>query len=128
VFGPFGSPLGSHLYDKIYIPWCHVLFARDALAEALREITRRRSLSLGAEEARREMAAVEEQIRYYDHDVNHMSLRRFVRVLRAEARLGIRTLDKHPPTRLRALRPLLAVPGLDEYLTGIVVMVAERVK
>jgi SAM-dependent methyltransferase len=126
LFGPFGSPLGSHLYEKIYVPWCHVLFPRDALAEALREIARRRAARLAAADAAAEMAHAEEQVRYYDEDVNRMSLARFARLVRAEPRLRIRAWQKHTPDKLRALSPLLGVPGLDEWLTGILVLVAEK--
>jgi SAM-dependent methyltransferase len=126
LFGPFGSPLGSHLYEKIYVPWCHVLFAREALAEAIREIARRRGARMDAEDAAEEARVAEEQIAYYDADVNRMSLRRFARLLRSEPRLAVRVWRKHTPDKLRGLSPLLRAPGLDELLTGILVVVAER--
>jgi SAM-dependent methyltransferase len=127
LFGPFGSPLGSHLYEKIYTPWCHVLFSRDALAEAVREIARRRATTMDGEGARAEIAHAEEQVRYYDEDVNRMTLAHFKRVLAAEPRLRVLVWRKHTPDKLRVLSPLLVVPGLDELLTGILVLVAEKV-
>ncbi len=127
LFGPFGSPLGSHLYEKIYLPWCHVLFSRDALAEALRAIARERAAGMNAEAAAEEIAHAEEQVRYYDEDVNRMTLTLFSRLLREEPRLRVVVWRKHTPDKLRVLTPLVAVRGLDELLTGILVLVAEKI-
>jgi ubiquinone/menaquinone biosynthesis C-methylase UbiE len=128
VFGPFASPLGSHLYETIFVPWCHVLFSRDCLAEAVREIARRRAIGHGPDIAAEEMKRAEEQIAYYDHEVNRMTLRRFRRAVRGERGLAVRAWEKRTPPRLRPLTHLLSVPGLDELLTGLLVMVAERVR
>jgi ubiquinone/menaquinone biosynthesis C-methylase UbiE len=126
VFGPWGSPLGSHLYDRIFLPWCHVLFPRDALAEALRELAARRARTLAPNAAAAELAAAESQIRYFDEDINRMTLRRFAGLLRAEPRLRILAWRKQTPRKLRALKPLLGLPGLDEFLTGLLLVVVER--
>ena len=126
VFGPWGSPLGSHLYDRIFIPWCHTIFSRDTLAEALRELARRRARGLPTPAAEAELAQAEQQIRYFDHDINRMTLARFARLLRGEPRLVVRAWQAHTPRKLQGLKPLMALPGLDEYLTGILVVVAER--
>ena len=128
MFGPFGSPLGSHLYDTIFVPWCHVVFSRDTLAEATRDIARRRAGDLDPERAREAMRRAEESMRFFDSDLNRMTLRRFRRLVRAEGRLSIRSWMKWTPPKLRMLTPLLAFPGLDEYLTGLVVVSAERIR
>jgi SAM-dependent methyltransferase len=127
VFGPFGSPLGSHLYDTIFVPWCHLLFSRDTLAEAVREIARREAV--GSEPARAEQGRLraEEQIDYFDHHLNRMTLGRFRRLLASERGLALRNWTTWTPPKLRPLSPLLRVPGLDEVLTGLLVAVAERV-
>jgi hypothetical protein len=126
VFGPFGSPLGSHLYDSIFVPWCQVLFSRDTLAEALRELARRRASGLEVAAARAEMERVEGQISYFDHHLNRMTLRRFRKLLEAQSGFTVRRWMKWTPPKLRRLSPLLRVPWLDELLTGLVVAVAER--
>lgn len=128
VFGPFGSPLGSHVYDTIFVPWCHVLFSRDTLAEAIRETARLRAKGLDEERVREVVRRGEESIRYFDNELNRMTLRRFRRMIRGEPRLAIRGWTKWTPPRLRALTPLLAIPLLDEHLTGLLVVVAERVE
>lgn len=122
IFGPFGSPLGSHLYDTIRLPWCHVLFSRDTLAEALREIEMRRERG----DSENAMGRAQEKIDYFDHELNRMSLRRFRGIVRTRRDLMIQSWRSWTPPRLRLLRPLLAIPGLDELLTGLLVMVAER--
>lgn len=126
VFGPFGSPLGSHLYDRIFVPWCHVLFSRDTLAETLRELARRRGSCLDRAGADGEMQRAEEQIAYFDHHLNRMTLRRFRQLLRDQPGMVVRRWMKWTPPKLRPLTPLLRLPGLDELLTGLLVVVAER--
>jgi ubiquinone/menaquinone biosynthesis C-methylase UbiE len=128
VFGPFGSPLGSHLYDVIFVPWCHVIFSRNSLAEAVREIARRRAAFLGPDNRADELKKAEDQIVYYDSELNHMTLRRFAQIVRAEPGLRLLAWNRWTPPKLRRLSYLLRVPGLDELLTGLLVMVAEREK
>ena len=36
LFNPWSSPRGSHLGDMLHLPWCQVLFSREALVEATR--------------------------------------------------------------------------------------------
>ncbi|HET9950635.1 MAG TPA: class I SAM-dependent methyltransferase [Candidatus Eisenbacteria bacterium] len=127
IFGPFGSPLGSHLYDTIFVPWCQMLFSRDTLAEAIREIARRRSLGLDPEGSAEAARRAEERIAYFDHELNRMTLRRFRRVVRANPSLRLLAWNLSTPPKLRLLTPLLMVPGLYELVTGLLVMVAERV-
>jgi ubiquinone/menaquinone biosynthesis C-methylase UbiE len=126
VFGPFGSPLGSHLYNRIFVPWCHLLFSRDTLAEALRELARRRGVGLDPVRAGEEAQRAEEEIAYFDNHLNRMTLRRFHKLLEDQPGLVLRRWMKWTPPKLRPLAPLLRVPGLDEVLTGLLVAVAER--
>jgi len=126
VFGPFGSPLGSHLYNSIFVPWCHLLFSRDTLADTLRELARRRGIGLDPIRAREEAQRAEEEIAYFDNHLNRMTLRRFRKLLEDQPGLVLRRWMKWTPPKLRPLAPLLRVPGLDEILTGLLVAVAER--
>jgi ubiquinone/menaquinone biosynthesis C-methylase UbiE len=126
VFGPFGSPLGSHLYGSIFVPWCHLLFSRDTLADTLRELARRRGIGLDPVRAREEAQHAEEEIAYFDNHLNRMTLRRFRKLLDDQPGLVLRRWMKWTPPKLRPLAPLLRVPGLDEILTGLLVAVAER--
>jgi hypothetical protein len=126
IFGPFGSPLGSHLYDTLFVPWCHLLFPRECLAEAIRTLAHDRAAGLSGRDREQMVNRAEEQIEYFDKELNHMTLRRFRRIVRKEPSLVLRAWRKWTPAKLRPFRPLLAVPGLDEVLTGLLVMVAER--
>jgi len=126
VFGPFGSPLGSHLYDSLFVPWCHVLFSRDTLADALRELARRRGAGLDPAAAREEMQRAEGQISYFDHHLNRMTLRRFRKLVEAQPGFTVRRWMKWTPPKLRPLSPLVRIPWLDEVLTGLLVAVVER--
>lgn len=126
VFGPFGSPLGSHLYDSLFVPWCHLMFSRDTLADTLRELARRRGKGLDPVRAQEEARRAEEQIAYFDSHLNRMTLRQFRKLLLDEPGLVLRKWMKWTPPKLRPLTPLLRIPGLDEILTGLVVAVAER--
>jgi ubiquinone/menaquinone biosynthesis C-methylase UbiE len=128
LFGPFGSPLGSHLYDSLFVPWCHVFFSRDALAEALRDIARHRHRGQGPGATHEATRWAEEKIRYFDQDLNRMTLRRFRRIVSREPGLVLRRWEKWTPPKLRAASLLVRIPGLDELLTGLLVMVAERVQ
>jgi ubiquinone/menaquinone biosynthesis C-methylase UbiE len=126
IFGPFGSPLGSHLYDTLFLPWCHLLFPRECLAEAIRTLAGGRATGLSSRDREEVMNRAEEQIEYFDKELNRMTLRRFRRIVREESSLVLRAWKKWTPAKLRPLTPLLVVPGVDEVLTGLLVMVAER--
>jgi ubiquinone/menaquinone biosynthesis C-methylase UbiE len=52
-FTPHFSPLGSHLYDYIYTPWCHLLFTRGQLQSAIRTILRERTPDAPREQTER---------------------------------------------------------------------------
>jgi ubiquinone/menaquinone biosynthesis C-methylase UbiE len=39
-FTPHYSPLGSHLYDYLYTPWCHLIFSRAQLQAGIRAVLR----------------------------------------------------------------------------------------
>jgi ubiquinone/menaquinone biosynthesis C-methylase UbiE len=121
-FTPHYSPLGSHLYDYVYTPWCHLLFTRPQLARAIREILARRDPSQSAE-------ALDERVRRimesYRRDLNHMSIRRFLRIARAVPALRVSKLVLRP-ARFTALAPLTRLPGLRELFTGFVICRLER--
>jgi SAM-dependent methyltransferase len=122
-FTPHYSPLGSHLYDYLYTPWCHLLFTRGQLQAAIRVVLARRAPEQGNE-------AIEQRVRRimesYDRDLNHMSVRRFVRTVRATAEVRISKLELRP-AKFALLKPLTYVPGLRELVSGFVVCRLERV-
>jgi ubiquinone/menaquinone biosynthesis C-methylase UbiE len=122
-FTPHYSPLGSHLYDYVTLPWCHLWLTRRQLEGVVVRVLRDRHPDLGeAERAER----VEAIFRSYEEDLNGMSVRRSFRLIRRfpELRVSYRRLD---PPRWSWLRPLLVLPGLRELLTGTVTCRLEKV-
>lgn len=123
-FTPHFSPLGSHLYDYIYTPWCHLLFSRGQIERAIRRVLRGREAvggDGGVEERLREI------MRSYDEDLNHMSVRRFLKMVGGMPTLVVRLLELRP-AKFRALAPLTRVPLVRELVTGFVVCRLRKVE
>jgi ubiquinone/menaquinone biosynthesis C-methylase UbiE len=121
-FTPHYSPLGSHLYDYVYTPWCHLLFTRAQLEAAIRVVLSR--LTPGdAREAIEERAR--EIMESYDRDLNRMSIRRFLRAVAGVGELRVTRFELRP-AKFALLKPLTRVPGLRELLTGFVICRLER--
>jgi ubiquinone/menaquinone biosynthesis C-methylase UbiE len=120
-FTPHYSPLGSHLYDYVYTPWCHLLFTRGQLQSAIRAVLKERMSATPV--------MVEERVREimesYDRDLNHMSIGRFLGIVRAVRELRVSKLELKP-VKFAFLRPLTGVPGIRELVSGFVVCRLER--
>ncbi len=121
-FTPHFSPLGSHLYDYIYTPWCHLLFSRSGIESAIRRILVERAESGGDGQID---SKVSEIMRSYDEDLNHMSVSRFRRLVDGTQGLNISHLELRP-AKFGWLAPLTRVPWLRELITGFVVCRLER--
>jgi ubiquinone/menaquinone biosynthesis C-methylase UbiE len=122
-FTPHYSPLGSHLYDYVYTPWCHLLFSRGQLQSAIRVVLARRMADASPEQID---ARLREIMESYDRDLNHMSVRRFLGIVRSVRDVRLSRLELRP-AKFRALKPLTRVPGLRELFSGFVVCRLERV-
>jgi SAM-dependent methyltransferase len=125
LFGPYASPYGGHLTQSLSVPWCHLLFPKPALFEAVHEIARRRAEDRGVDRAEEEENAREE-VAFFERGLNRMSLRRFRRLVAEEPELRVRLWTKRTPGKLRILAPLVSLPGADELLTQYLIMVAEK--
>jgi ubiquinone/menaquinone biosynthesis C-methylase UbiE len=121
-FTPHYSPLGSHLYDYIHTPWCHLLFTRAQLSRAIRAVLAQRMP--GQPDAAID-ARAREVMESYDRDLNHMSIGRFLRIVGSVRGLHVSKLELRP-AKFAALRPLTRVPGLRELFCGFVVCRLER--
>ena len=125
-FTPWRSPLGSHLYDHVKIPWCQLLpkpVLYPTLERAVRDAERERG---GADADARATTKYAEIIKYYENCVNGITVRRFHEIVAAEP--SFRCLDVHYVVpKFRFLQPLVRVPGLREYLSGLVFADLERV-
>jgi len=122
-FTPHYSPLGSHLYDYVYTPWCHLVFTRGQLQSAIRRVLQDREPSADAGTIDARLAAI---MASYDRDLNHMSVARFLSIVREVSGLRIATLELRP-ARYAVLKPFTRIPGLRELVTGFVVCRLERV-
>ena len=126
-FTPYRSPLGSHLYDHVKIPWCQLVLSRPLLYATLERSVREEERARGGADAdERATARYREIVRYFENDVNGITVRRFGAILRAESTLRVREMHYEPP-KYKFLRPLLRVPPLREYLAGLVFADLERV-
>jgi ubiquinone/menaquinone biosynthesis C-methylase UbiE len=122
-FTPHYSPLGSHLYDYVYTPWCHLLFGRAQLQSAIRTVLQERMADAAPGEIDRRVREIMES---YDRDLNHMSVQKFLGLVRGVRGVRISKLVLRP-AKLGILKPLTWVPGLRELVTGFVVCRLERV-
>ena len=122
-FTPHYSPLGSHLYDYVYTPWCHLLFTRGQLESAIRRVLEERMRGESREGIDARVAQI---MASYDRDLNHMSVRRFLHIARAVREVRVSRLELKP-AKFSFLKPLTRVPGLRELVSGFVVCRLERV-
>jgi ubiquinone/menaquinone biosynthesis C-methylase UbiE len=122
-FTPHYSPLGSHLYDYVYTPWCHLVFRRSDLEGAIRKV-------LQSREPDSDPAEIDERIEQimtsYDNDLNHMSVRWFFRIIRNHPELKV-AYEEFRPAKFSILKPLTRVPFIRELVTGTVVCRLERI-
>jgi SAM-dependent methyltransferase len=122
-FTPHYSPLGSHLYDYVYTPWCHLLFTRAQLQAGIRAVLGERMAGTSRDEID---GRVREIMESYDRDLNHMSVQKFIGIVRRVGELRIAKLELKP-ARFGFLKPLTLVPGVRELVSGFVVCRLERV-
>lgn len=121
-FTPHYSPLGSHLYDYVYTPWCHLLFTRRTLEGAVGRVLAERMVG---EPQQTVEVRLREIMRSYDEDLNHMSVRRFLGIVRGRRELRVAYLELRP-ARFGFLRPATRVPLVREFVTGFVVCRLEK--
>jgi len=119
-FPPINHPYGAHLSDLIAIPWVHLFFRERTLIEAYKELCK--SVPDGDERIAFRISKREDGSEYFSY-INHMSIKRFDRILRTK---GITPVYRaHIPLR-GFLRPLSKLPLLKEYFVKMVVCVLEK--
>lgn len=117
-FTPWGSPLGSHLYDWIRTPWCQLLYPEPLLEELLRiDLERRGEPGAAAEAA--------DMMRRYREENNRITVRRWRRIVRRTESVTV-VLEELRPPKYRRLAPLTRIPLLGELFTGTVVAVLRK--
>ncbi|HZL86016.1 MAG TPA: class I SAM-dependent methyltransferase [Candidatus Krumholzibacteria bacterium] len=127
-FTPFKSPLGSHLYDHVKIPWSQLLLSRRLLYGTLARAVHDEERSAGGDDVdARAAARTREVIHYFEHCVNGITVRKFHDILNAERAFRARDVRYTVP-KFGFLQPLLRVPALREYWAGLVFADLERVE
>ncbi|MEE9270423.1 MAG: class I SAM-dependent methyltransferase [Candidatus Krumholzibacteria bacterium] len=121
-FTPHFSPLGSHLYDYIYTPWCHLVFRRRDLRSAIARILERRHPDRSKRAIESDMVRIMDS---FDRDLNHMSIRRFFRIVRSFPELAV-SFTELKPAKYRFLKVMTGIPLVREFFTGTVVCRLER--
>ena len=122
-FTPHFSPLGSHLYDYVYTPWCHLLFSRESLKRAIRDVLKSQNGEMNDEAIEKKLDAI---MLSYDNDLNHMSIRRYRRIVREVPELKV-SFEELKPAKFRVLDFATRIPLVRELVTGTVVCRLERV-
>lgn len=119
-FPPINHPSGAHLSDLIYIPWVHLFFSEAILVEAYKHLAA--TVPDGNDRISFRISKKEDGTEYFSY-INHMSIKRFNRILKSK---GITPAYlKHIPLR-GFLKPLAVLPLLKECFVKMVVCVFEK--
>lgn len=117
-FTPLLSPLGSHLYDYIRMPWCHLLLPESVIEEVLRIVLQKRGERDAAAGASALMAG-------YRSELNRITIGRYRRFV--EGREEFETVfECLLPPKFKAFRFLTALPLIGEFFTGTVVALLRK--
>lgn len=125
-FTPFRSPLGSHVYDIIRAPWCHLLVPERVLFAAVAKAYEREERVRGASDpeaaaSRRADAARD----YYLRNVNRLTVSGFLRMIAQVPEVEVVFL-KRKPLKTRLLAPLTRAPAVGELVTTLVIGLLRR--
>lgn len=119
-FPPINHPNGAHLSDLIYIPWVHLFFSETTLVEAYKHLAK--NVPDGDDRISFRISGKEDGSEYFSY-INHMSIKRFNRILKSK---GITPAYlKHIPLR-SFLKPLSVLPFFKEMFVKMVVCVFEK--
>ncbi len=119
-FPPINHPFGAHLSDLIYIPWVHLFFSEATLIEGYKELAK--SVPDGDERVAFRISKREDGSEYFSY-INHMSIKRFDRILQAK---GITPAYLHHIPLRKFLKLPAKLPLLKEILVKMVVCVFEK--
>lgn len=119
-FPPYYHPYGAHLSDVINMPWVHLFFTEHMLVDAYRDLVH----GLPDEKERLDLRLAKDQNgKEYFGYINHMTLKRFGRILSA---LQI-TPEYYAEIPLRSIvRPLAKFPLTRELFVKMAVCVIAK--
>jgi ubiquinone/menaquinone biosynthesis C-methylase UbiE len=117
-FTPWESPLGSHLYDYIRTPWCHLIFPE----WLIRSLIERAVTARGIIEPARE---TEKLMNEYHTELNRISFKRYRGIVKGISELDT-VMEERKPAKFKFLDPLVRIPFTGKYLTGTVVAILRK--
>ena len=107
-FPPINHPFGAHLSDLIYIPWVHLFFSERTLIEAYKILCK--DVPDGDDRIEFRISKRPDGTEYFSY-INHMSIKRFNRILKDKNITP--AYINHIPLR-NFLRPLSKLPFFKE--------------
>ncbi len=120
-FTPHRSPLGSHLYDLIHLPWCHLLVSEHVLFEAVEIAFEQRAVAEGSDDPQGTAITLTSEMReYYRQDLNKMTVRRFLRIVSEVPDVDLVWMHRKP-LKTRLLTPLTRIFPFDEVTTTLAI-------
>ena len=119
-FPPINHPFGAHLSDLIYIPWVHLFFSERTLIEAYKILCK--DVPDGDDRIEFRISKRPDGTEYFSY-INHMSIKRFNRILKDKNITP--AYINHIPLR-NFLRPLSKLPFFKELFVKMVVCVLEK--
>ena len=119
-FPPINHPFGAHLSDLIYIPWVHLFFSEATLVEGYKELAK--EVPDGEDRIAFRISEREDGSEYFSY-INHMSIKRFNRILKDK---GITPAYLRHISLRSFLKPLAKIPLLKEMFVKMVVCVFEK--
>jgi len=125
-FPPYRSPLGSHLYDVIHLPWCHLLASEPVLFEAIELAFVREEREKGVHDPSEAAKTRADKMReYYRKDLNRMTIKRFLSLVEEVPDMALVWMHRKP-LKTRLLAPLTRVPPFDELTTTLAIGVLKK--
>ena len=119
-FPPINHPFGAHLSDLIYIPWVHLFFSERTLIEGYKILCK--DVPDGDDRVEFRISKREDGKEYFSY-INHMSIKRFNKILKSKAITP--AYIKHVPLR-NFLKPFSKLPFFKELFVKMVVCVLEK--
>ena len=117
-FTPWRSPLGSHLYDYIHTPWCHLIFPEWLIRVLLERAVAARGVADPKAEAERLMGE-------YHAELNRITVGQYRRIVRDIRSLRVVHEELKPP-KFAWLAPLARIPHVSEFFAGTVVGILRK--
>jgi len=117
-FTPWTSPLGSHLYDYIKTPWCHLIFPEWLIEELLK-------LVLEGRGERDASSRASQLMNEYREELNRITVDEFEEIITGHPELKVVYREFIAP-KYSFLSRLTLLPFVGKYLINTVVVVLEK--